>query len=53
LFAEDSNKNFDDHYDLLLIFLGLKAGLHYGDYRSKLVHFEAQKNIFHIKFLRA
>ncbi len=24
----------------------LKAGLHYGDYRSKLVHFEEQKSIF-------
>jgi hypothetical protein len=22
----------------------LKAGLHYGDYRCKLVHFEAQKH---------
>jgi hypothetical protein len=26
-----------------------KAGLHYGDYRSKLVHFEALKNIFTLK----
>ncbi len=26
-----------------------KADLHYFDYRSKLVHFEAQKNIFHVK----
>ncbi len=26
----------------------IKAGLHYGDYRSKLVHFEAQKNIFYV-----
>jgi hypothetical protein len=25
----------------------VKAGLHYSDYRSKLVHFEAQK-IFHM-----
>jgi hypothetical protein len=23
--------------------LSLKVGLHYGDYRSKLVHFDAQK----------
>jgi hypothetical protein len=27
----------------------LKAGLHYGDYHSKLGHFEAQKNIFYVK----
>ncbi len=27
----------------------VKAGLHDGDYRSKIVHFEAQKNIFHVK----
>ncbi len=26
-----------------------KAGLYNGDYRSKLVPFEAQKNIFYIK----
>ena len=26
-----------------------KVDLHYGDYRSKLVPFEAQKNIFYIK----
>jgi hypothetical protein len=26
----------------------LKVGLHYGDYRSKLVPFEEQKNIFYI-----
>jgi hypothetical protein len=27
--------------------LGLfKAGLHYGDYRSRLMHYEAQKKIF-------
>ncbi len=25
-----------------------KAGLHYSDYRSKLVHFEAPKNIFYV-----
>jgi hypothetical protein len=25
----------------------IKAGLHYGDYHSKLVPFEAQKNIFY------
>jgi hypothetical protein len=25
----------------------VKIGLHYGDYRSKLVPFEAQKNIFY------
>jgi hypothetical protein len=25
------------------------AGLHYVDYRSKRVDFEAQKNIFHVK----
>ncbi len=30
-------------------FLYQKVGLHYGDYRSKLVHFEEQKNIFYIK----
>jgi hypothetical protein len=28
--------------------LSVKAGLHYGDYRSKLVHFEEQKNIFFV-----
>jgi hypothetical protein len=27
----------------------LKADLHYGDYRSRLVHFEAQKYIFYVK----
>ncbi len=27
----------------------LQAGLHYGGYHSKLVHFEAQKNIFYVK----
>jgi hypothetical protein len=27
----------------------LKASLHYSDYRSKLVHFEARKNIFYVK----
>jgi hypothetical protein len=27
----------------------VKAGLHYGDYRSKQVPFEAQKNIFYIQ----
>jgi hypothetical protein len=27
----------------------IKAGLHYGDYRSKLVHFEAQKIFSMIK----
>jgi len=32
-----------------LKFLLLKAGLHYGDYRSKLAHFEVQKNIFYVK----
>ncbi len=26
-----------------------KAGLHYGDYRSSLVHFEAQKYIFYVE----
>ncbi len=26
----------------------LKVGLHYGDYRSKLLHFDAQKNIFYV-----
>ena len=26
-----------------------KAGLHYGDSHPKLVHFEAQKNIFYVK----
>jgi hypothetical protein len=30
------------------VFASLKVGLHYGDYRSKLVPFEEQKNIFHI-----
>jgi len=24
------------------------ADLHYGDYRSKIVHFESQKNIFYV-----
>jgi hypothetical protein len=24
------------------------VGLHYGDYRSKLVHFESQMNIFYV-----
>ncbi len=24
----------------------LKAGLHYGDYRSKLVHFEEKNNFY-------
>ncbi len=28
------------------VFLLLKAGLHYSDYHSRLVHFEAQKKIF-------
>jgi hypothetical protein len=27
----------------------IKAGLHNGDYRFKLVRFEAQKNIFNVK----
>jgi len=27
----------------------LRAGLHYNDYRSELVHFVAQKNIFHVE----
>ncbi len=27
----------------------LQANLRYGDYRSKLVHFETQKNIFYVK----
>ncbi len=27
----------------------IKAGLHYGNYRSKLVHFETQINIFYVK----
>ncbi len=27
----------------------LKAGLHYGDYISKLVCFETQQNIFYVK----
>ncbi len=31
---------------LLICGSSVKAGLHYGDYRSKLVPFEAQKNIF-------
>jgi hypothetical protein len=31
----------------LVKYLGLKVGLHYGDYRSKLAPFEAQKNIFY------
>ncbi len=26
-----------------------KADLHFGNYRSKLVYFEAQKNIFYVK----
>jgi hypothetical protein len=26
----------------------VKVRLHYGDYRSKLVHFESQKNIFYV-----
>ncbi len=30
-------------------FLFLKVGLHKGDYRSKLVPFEAQKNILYIQ----
>ncbi len=25
------------------------AGVHNGDYSSKLVHFEAQKNVFYVK----
>jgi len=29
--------------------LALKASLHYSDYRSKLVHFEAHKNILYVK----
>jgi hypothetical protein len=32
----------------LLVQGTLKAGLHYGDYRSKLVPFEEQKNILYI-----
>jgi hypothetical protein len=31
---------------LILKLVQLKAGLHYGDYRSKLVHFESQKKYF-------
>jgi hypothetical protein len=27
----------------------VKADLHYGHYCSKLVHFEAQKNIFYVQ----
>jgi hypothetical protein len=27
----------------------VKSGLHYGDYRSKLVGFETQQNIFYVK----
>jgi hypothetical protein len=34
---------------ILLLKLAVKAGLHYGGYRSKLVHFEAQKNIFYVE----
>jgi hypothetical protein len=30
-------------------FISLKAGLHYGDYRSKLVGFKTQQNIFYLK----
>ncbi len=33
----------------MYIYTSLKAGLHYGHYRSKLVHFEAQKNNFYMK----
>jgi hypothetical protein len=29
--------------DLQHVLMIIKADLHYGDYRSKLVHFEAQK----------
>jgi hypothetical protein len=29
--------------------MNLKAGLHYGNLHSRLVHFEAQKNIFYVK----
>jgi hypothetical protein len=35
-------------FSLSMFFLSLKAGLHYGDYRSKLVPLEAQRNIFYI-----
>jgi len=31
-----------------IVSLRLKASLHYGDYRPKLVPFEAPKNIFYI-----
>ncbi len=27
----------------------LKVGLHYGEYRCRLVHFEVQNNIFYVK----
>jgi hypothetical protein len=32
----------------LPVHMSLKAGLHYSDYRSKLEHFEGQKNIFYV-----
>ena len=32
----------------ILFGLFIKVGLHYGDYRSKLVPFKPQKNIFYI-----
>ncbi len=31
------------------MYMSLKADLHYGHYRSKLVHFEAQENNFYVK----
>ncbi len=34
-------------YNIGLRMESIKAGLHYGDYRSKLVPFEAQNNIFY------
>ncbi len=35
-------------YDIGPRMESIKAGLHYGDYRSKLVPLEAQINIFNI-----
>jgi hypothetical protein len=40
-----SNKAYYNSNKLFDVINSLKVGLHSGDYRSKLVRFEAQKNI--------
>ena len=47
LFCDDIGGETVNVCDLKI--LQLKAGLHYGDYRSKLVHFKAQKYLLYLK----